>query len=342
MPYTITTNTGKVDSLQIHKISLSAYANLVNSDSLNPETIYIVENFGVGGGGGTTIVQIATKEDVGVISVPETGSLQVTDTGELSLNPEIQTPLHIVDTSDVTDYSTTLLTIDGKITSQGILTANKGITSNGAITSKGITNTGTITTSGKLTSNGGITNTGTITSSGAVTINATTASSSTSTGALIVKGGIGAAGNVYASKVYGAVWNDYAEYRAAADASIAAGRVVKENGDDTVSLADGRLIYGCSIVSDTFGFAIGETADAQTPLAVSGRVLAYPWENREVFRHNIGRFVCSGPGGTVSIMEKQEAFEHPEAVIGSISSVPDYEYWNETIKVDGRVWIKLK
>ena len=312
MPYTITTNTGKVDSLQIHKISLSAYANLVNSDSLNPETIYIVENFGVGGGG-TTIVQTATKEDVGVISVPETGSLQVTDTGELSLNPEIQTPLHIVDTSDVTDYSTTLLTIDGKITSRGILTANKGITSNGAITS-----------SGKLT------------------INATTASSSTSTGALIVKGGIGAAGNVYASKVYGAVWNDYAEYRAAADAPIVAGRVVKENGDDTVSLADGRLIYGCSIVSDTFGFAIGETADAQTPLAVSGRVLAYPWENREVFRHNIGRFVCSGPGGTVSIMEKQEAFEHPEAVIGSISSVPDYEYWNETIKVDGRVWIKLK
>ena len=47
MPYTIT-NTGKVDSLQIQKISLSTYANLVNSNSLNPNIIYIVEAFGGG------------------------------------------------------------------------------------------------------------------------------------------------------------------------------------------------------------------------------------------------------------------------------------------------------
>lgn len=47
----------------------------------------------------------------------------------------------------------------------------------------------------------------------ALTVNATTASSSTSTGALIVKGGIGAAGNIYGAKVYNAVWNDYAECR---------------------------------------------------------------------------------------------------------------------------------
>ena len=41
----------------------------------------------------------------------------------------------------------------------------------------------------------------------------TTDSTSTTTGALIVSGGIGCAKNIRATKVYGAVWNDYAEYR---------------------------------------------------------------------------------------------------------------------------------
>lgn len=59
---------------------------------------------------------------------------------------------------------------------------------------------------------------------------------------------------------------------------------------------------GAEIVSDTYGFAIGETDRAKTPIATSGRVLAYPHEDREVFRQNIGKPVCSGPNGTVSIM----------------------------------------
>ena len=180
---------------------------------------------------------------------------------------------------------------------------------------------------------------GTVT--GVTTFSNTTASSSTTTGAVKISGGLGVAGNIYANKVYGAVWNDYAECRESNE-FIDAGRVVKENGDDTLSLADGRLIYGCSIVSDTFGFMIGETDKAHTPIAVSGRVLAYPYENREVFRHNIGCFVCSGPNGTVSLMNKEEVWNHPEAIIGQVSAVPDYEYWGNNVKVNGRVWIKVR
>ena len=180
---------------------------------------------------------------------------------------------------------------------------------------------------------------GTVT--GVTTFSNTTASTSTTTGAVKISGGLGVAGNIYANKVYGAVWNDYAECRESND-FIDAGYVVKENGDDTLSLADGRLIYGCSIVSDTFGFMIGETDKAHTPIAVSGRVLAYPYENREVFRHNIGCFVCSGPNGTVSLMNKEEVWNHPEAIIGQVSAVPDYEYWGNNVKVNGRVWIKVR
>ena len=180
---------------------------------------------------------------------------------------------------------------------------------------------------------------GTVT--GVTTFTNTTASTSTTTGAVKISGGLGVAGNIYANKVYGAVWNDYAECRESNE-FIDAGYVVKENGDDTLSLADGRLIYGCSIVSDTFGFMIGETDKAHTPIAVSGRVLAYPYENREVFRYNIGCFVCSGPNGTVSLMDKEEVWNHPEAIIGQVSAVPDYEYWGNNVKVNGRVWIKVR
>lgn len=180
---------------------------------------------------------------------------------------------------------------------------------------------------------------GTVT--GVTTFSNTTASTSTTTGAVKISGGLGVAGNIYANKVYGAVWNDYAECRESNE-FIDAGYVVKENGDDTLSLADGRLIYGCSIVSDTFGFMIGETDKAHTPIAVSGRVLAYPYENREVFRYNIGCFVCSGPNGTVSLMNKEEVWNHPEAIIGQVSAVPDYEYWGDNVKVNGRVWIKVR
>ena len=180
---------------------------------------------------------------------------------------------------------------------------------------------------------------GTVT--GVTTFSNTTASTSTTTGAVKISGGLGVAGNIYANKVYGAVWNDYAECRESNE-FIDAGRVVKENGDDTLSIADGRLIYGCSIVSDTFGFMIGETDKAHTPIAVSGRVLAYPYENREVFRYNIGCFVCSGPNGTVSLMNKEEVWNHPEAIIGQVSAVPDYEYWGNNVKVNGRVWIKVR
>ena len=41
-------------------------------------------------------------------------------------------------------------------------------------------------------------------------------------------------------KVYGAVWNDYAEFRESNE-QIKPGRVVIENGDDTLSLSNKRL-----------------------------------------------------------------------------------------------------
>lgn len=141
-------------------------------------------------------------------------------------------------------------------------------------------------------------------------------------------------------KLYGAVWNDYAEFREGD--TIEAGRCVVEVGDDTLITSTERIMPGANIISDTFGFAIGETEQAKTPIAVSGRVLAYPYESREEFKKNIGRPVCSGPNGTVSIMTDEEYRDKGYCAIGTISAVPDYEEWGTgKVKVNGRVWIKV-
>lgn len=158
-------------------------------------------------------------------------------------------------------------------------------------------------------------------------------------------GGVGAdvyrGASIYMQKgvLYGAAWNDYAEYREVNN-TIEPGRCVCENGDDTLSLSTERLQPGANIVSDTFGFVIGETEQAQTPLAVSGRVLAYPYEDRNIFK--AGDAVCAAPNGTVSKMTREEIKEWPDRIVGYVSAIPSYEYWGEGgVKVNGRIWIKV-
>lgn len=154
-------------------------------------------------------------------------------------------------------------------------------------------------------------------------------------------------GTVYNSSVYtsgsvlyGAAWNDYAEFRQGIG-DIEPGRVVCENGDDTLSVATERLQPGAEIVSDTFGFAIGETDTCKTPIAVSGRVLAYPYEDRGTYAP--GDAVCAAPGGTVSKMTRDEIREYPERIVGTVSAIPSYETWGENdVPVNGRIWIKVK
>lgn len=157
---------------------------------------------------------------------------------------------------------------------------------------------------------------------------------------LSISGGIQASGVIEGSQVKGAVWNDYAEYRETRT-QIEPGRVVCENGDDTLSLSTGRLQPGANIVSDTFGFAIGETEKSKTPLAVSGRVLAYPYEDRHSYKP--GDAVCAGPDGTVSKMSREEIMTYPECILGTVSAIPEYETWGEgNVPVNGRIWIKVR
>ena len=147
-------------------------------------------------------------------------------------------------------------------------------------------------------------------------------------------------GTFRAGQVYGAVWNDYAEYRQTKK-YVQPGYCVIETGKGDLIKSSERLQPGANIVSDTFGFAIGETEQTKTPLAVSGRVLAYPYEDRDSYQ--AGDPVCSGPNGTISKMTREEVREYPERIIGTVSEIPSYEIWGTgNVKVNNRIWIKVK
>jgi hypothetical protein len=143
-----------------------------------------------------------------------------------------------------------------------------------------------------------------------------------------------------APKVYGAVWNDYAEYRTQKE-SVEPGYCVTSNDKGQVSKTTRKYQVCDGIVSDTFGFAIGETEECKTPLAVSGRVLAYCEGNR--YDYHAGDTVCAGPNGKVVKMTREEVREWPDRIVGTVSEIPEYETWGTgNVKVNGRIWIKVK
>ena len=147
---------------------------------------------------------------------------------------------------------------------------------------------------------------------------------------------------VEGNSITGAVWNDYAEYREST--TTKPGLVVFENGDDTLSPTTERLSHFAGIVSDTWGFCQGETEKAKTPIAVAGRVLAYTYCNRDEYKP--GDCVCAAPNGTVDIMTREEIEKYPDRIVGTVSCVPEYEEWGQgdrpAVKVDGRIWVKVK
>lgn len=160
------------------------------------------------------------------------------------------------------------------------------------------------------------------------------------TGSNYVTAYLNTAGGFYANTIHGAVWNDYAEFRqTVSDAKP--GQIVTENGDGTQRVTTERLQRGCNVVSDTFGFAIGETDECKTPVACAGRALVYTYENRYDFQP--GEAVCSGPNGTVSRMTREEMINNPDCIVGFVSEIPEYKVWGTgNVEVDGRIWIKVK
>lgn len=142
------------------------------------------------------------------------------------------------------------------------------------------------------------------------------------------------------TRLYGAVWNDYAEYRDQEE-EVKPGYCVASTDSGKTYKTTERLQACDGIVSDTYGFGIGETEKCKTPLAVAGRVLAYCDGSR--YDYHFGDAVAAGPEGKVVKMTREEIKEYPDRIIGHVSEIPEYETWGtENVLVDGRIWIKVK
>jgi hypothetical protein len=145
--------------------------------------------------------------------------------------------------------------------------------------------------------------------------------------------------------VTSAVWNDYAEYRESKVQE--AGYVLCETGKDDLVKTIERLQHFAGVSSDTWGFSQGETEKAKTPIAVAGRVLVYPYQDRNNYKP--GDCVCAAPGGKVDIMTREEIINYPDRIVGTVSCVPEYDTWGggenadrDPVKVNGRIWIKVR
>lgn len=170
--------------------------------------------------------------------------------------------------------------------------------------------------------------------------NTTSASYTTNSAASInTQGGIYAAKDIWGRRVFNAVFNDYAECRTTID--LTPGHVVVDQDDGSLICSNRRLQPGAQVISDTYGHLMGVTETSTTPIAVAGRVLVYPYQLRT--NYHAGMAVCSAPNGTVDIMTRDEIRDYPDCIIGIVSEIPEYETWgSNNVKVDGRIWIKVK
>lgn len=139
--------------------------------------------------------------------------------------------------------------------------------------------------------------------------------------------------------LYGAAWNDYAEYRRLDDSTVEAGRAVTETGKDSIQYTRGRLECAPSIISDTYGIVIGEDTEGMVPLAIGGKVLAYPYEDRDSYK--VGDVLCSGPHGTVSRMTRDEIKEYPDRILGYYVGTPKEKEFNGRA-INNRIWVRIK
>lgn len=143
--------------------------------------------------------------------------------------------------------------------------------------------------------------------------------------------------------VTNAVWNDLGECRISSVKDP--GFVINPYGEKTTN----RLEAGTRIISDTWGFLLGDEKDQKTtPVAIAGRVLAYPYKDKSEYK--VGDAVCSAPGGTIDTMTREEIMMYPDRIIGIVNEIPDYDVWLPSaqggergpIHTNGRIWIDIK
>jgi len=131
-------------------------------------------------------------------------------------------------------------------------------------------------------------------------------------------------GYLYATRVYNAVYNDYAEcFETAVNYNECKNRIVEiKNGKVFIASPESDLVVG--VVSDTYGFVLYGTEDeiknnTKVPIGVSGTLMV---DAEEVIdEKNIGRFVCSGKDGKARVIPRKESYKYDGSIVGKIIDI---------------------
>lgn len=151
-------------------------------------------------------------------------------------------------------------------------------------------------------------------------------------------------GYFYGARVYGAVWNDIADFiEVDADFKGTAGKAYVRTEEGLVRESTRRAQRGSiGIYSDTFGLTAGQDPSKnQIPIAVGGWALVYVSGRVEV-----GDALVSGPNGCLIKASFFDRLLHPERILAIYDRKETAEMWPENnenaIQVDNRVWVKVK
>ena len=131
-------------------------------------------------------------------------------------------------------------------------------------------------------------------------------------------------GYFYATKVFNAVYNDYAEcFETTVNYNECKNRIVEiKNGKVFIASPESDLVVG--VVSDTYGFVLYGTEEEiknniKVPIGVSGTLMV---DAEEIIdEKNIGRFVCSGKEGKARIIPVGEAYKYEGSIVGKIIDI---------------------
>ena len=133
-------------------------------------------------------------------------------------------------------------------------------------------------------------------------------------------------GYFYATKVYNAIYNDYAECFDSNGLvyNEVINRIVEVDNAGKLKLADEKSDRVIGVVSDSYGFLLNSSEEeiqngSKIPVGLSGTL--YIDSEDTVDESNMHRFVCSGKDGKARVVSKGESYKYEGCIVGKIIGI---------------------
>ncbi len=144
-----------------------------------------------------------------------------------------------------------------------------------------------------------------------------------------------------ASKIWGAVWNDYADFQKLNDQLIY-GKAYYDTAEGAKICTQRCQMAVMGLATNTFGLSVGSGANygLEVPIAVAGWALAFV--DKE---YPCGTPLTNDENGNLTEMTMQEKQNYPERMVATYKKKEYDQFFGpkETqVEVNGRHWVKVK